>query len=147
MATESRIKKIREIIMAQNFNEGEITTDGCCPSVIKRLVTGYVICKEGEFVGSHPIFQHYSDESPEEYETSLKASTKILSVTPVPCLIFCVFGLMPAEGTTLEQLESGYFEFDGTNVFLGYEYDKRPHDSWQQVLKEKWVQRVLESEK
>jgi hypothetical protein len=151
--------KVKEAVNAIPMKIGFENIDGISEYVTKRVLVGYVIIqytvKEEElgnrefmrtFVKSNPVYQDGSGSNIYGVETYIGNEETVIDVVPATRPTYGIFGLMPLDDLSLEQVASLSFSHFGDDKFLGFEYDGVEHPDWISMLREKWIEIVYENE-
>jgi hypothetical protein len=156
---EQLYNEIKEAVNAIPMKIGFENIDGISEYVTKRVLVGYVIVqytvKEEElgnrgfmrtFVKSNPVYQDGSGSNIYGVETYIGNEETVIDVVPATRPTYGIFGLMPLDDLSLEQVASLSFSHFGDDKFLGFEYDGVEHPDWISMLREKWIEIVYENE-
>jgi hypothetical protein len=156
---EQLYNEIKEAVNAIPMKIGFENIDGISEYVTKRVLVGYVIIqytvKEEELgnkefmrtlVKSNPVYQDGSGSNIYGVETYIGNEETVIDVVPATRPTYGIFGLMPLDDLSLEQVASLSFSHFGDDKFLGFEYDGVEHPDWISMLREKWIEIVYENE-
>jgi len=157
---EQLYNEVREAVNAIPMKIGFESINGISEYVTKRVLVGYAILqytvKEEEldnreftktFVKSNPVYQDGSGSSIYGVETHIGNEETVIGVVPATHPTYGIFGLMPLDNLSLEQVASLSFSHFGKDKFLGFEYEGVEHPDWISMLREKWIEIVYEHEK
>ncbi|AKB81344.1 hypothetical protein MSBR3_0766 [Methanosarcina barkeri 3] len=157
---EQLYNKVREAVSAIPMKIGFENVDGISEYVTKRVLVGYAIVryivKEKElenreytktFVKSNPVYQDGSSSNTYGVDTHIENEETVIGVVQPTRPTYGVFGLMPLDDLSLEQLASLSFSHFGEDMFLGFEYEGTEHPEWISMLREKWIEIIYEHEK
>jgi hypothetical protein len=157
---EQLYDEVREAVNAIPMKTGFENIDGISEYVTKRVLVGYAIVqytvKEKEsdnreftkmFVKSNPVYQDGSGSGIYGVDTYIGNEGTVIGVVPTTRPTYGIFGLMPHDNLSLEQVASLSFSHFGDDKFLGFEYDGVEHPDWISMLREKWIEKVYENEK
>lgn len=157
---EQLYNEVKEAVNAIPMKIGFEGIDGISEYVTKRVLVGYSIVqytvKEREigdreitkmFVKSNPVYQDGSGSGIYGVDTHIGNEETVIGVVPATRPTYGIFGLMPLDDISLEQVASLSFSHFGDDKFLGFEYDGVEHPDWINMLREKWIEIVYENEK
>lgn len=156
---EKLYNEVKEAVNAIPMKIGFESIDGISEYVTKRVLVGYVIVqykiteKESDreftkkFVKSNPVYQDGSGSGIYGVDTYIGSEEIVIGVVPATRPTYGIFGLMPLDDLSLEQVASLSFSHFGEDKFLGFEYDGVEHPDWISMLREKWIEIVYEHEK
>jgi len=157
---ERLCNEVREAVNAIPMKIGFESIDGISEYVTKRVLVGYAIVQytvtETElgnreftktFVKSSPVYQDGSGSGIYGVETYIGNEETVIGIVPATRPTYGIFGLMPLDDLSLEQVASLSFSHFGDDKFLGFEYDGVEHPDWISMLREKWIEIVYENEK
>lgn len=157
---EQLYNEVKEAVNAIPMKIGFEGIDGISEYVTKRVLVGYSIVqytvKEREigdreitkmFVKSNPVYQDGSGSGIYGVDTHIGNEETVIGVVPATRPTYGIFGLMPLDDISLEQVASLSFSHFGDDKFLGFEYDGAEHPDWISMLREKWIEIVYENEK
>ncbi|WP_292389749.1 hypothetical protein [Methanosarcina sp. UBA5] len=157
---EQLYNEVREAVNVIPMKIGFEGIDGISEYVTKRVLVGYAFVqytvKENELgnreftktlVKSIPVYQDGSGSGIYGVDTYIGNEETVIGVVPATRPTYGVFGLMPLEDLSLEQVASLSFSHFGEDKFLGFEYDGVEHPDWISMLREKWIEIVYENEK
>lgn len=157
---EQLYNEVREAVKAIPMKIGFEGIDGISEYITKRFLVGYAIVqytiKEKDignreltktFVKSIPVYQDGSASGIYGVDTYIGNGETVIGVVPATRPTYGIFGLMPLDDLSLEQIASLSFSHFGKDKFLGFEYDGVEHPDWISMLREKWIQKVYENEK
>lgn len=156
---EKLYNEVKEAVNAIPMKIGFESIDGISEYVTKRVLVGYVIVqykiteKESDreftkkFVKSNPVYQDGSGSGIYGVDTYIGSEEIVIGVVPATRPTYGIFGLMPLDDLSLEQVASLSFSHFGEDKFLGFEYDGVEHPDWISMLREKWIEIMYEHEK
>lgn len=157
---EQLYNEVKEAVNAIPMKIGFEGIDGISEYVTKSALVGYAIVqytvKEKEigdreitktFVKSNPVYQDGSGSGIYGVDTHIGNEETVIGVAPATRPTYGIFGLMPLDDISLEQVASLSFSHFGDDKFLGFEYDGVEHPDWIIMLREKWIEIVYENEK
>ncbi len=157
---EQLYNEVREAVNAIPMKIGFENIDGISEYVTKRVLVGYALVqytvKEKEFgnrefakmfVKSNPVYQDGSGSDIYGVDIYIGDEETVIGVVPATRPTYGIFGLMPLDDISLEQVASLSFSHFGKDKFLGFEYDGVEHPDWISLLREKWIEIVYENEK
>jgi hypothetical protein len=157
---EQLYNEVKEAVNAIPMKIGFESIDGISEYVTKRVLVGYAIVQytvtETEldnreitktFVKSNPVYQDGSGSGIYGVDTYIGNEETVIVVVPATRPTYGIFGLMPLDDLSLEQVASLSFSHFGEDKFLGFEYDGIEHPDWINMLREKWIEIVYENEK
>ena len=157
---EQLYNEVREAVNAIPMKIGFENLDGISEYITKRVLVGYAIVQyiveEKEsgnreltktFVKSKPVYQDGSGSGVYGVETYIGNEETVIGVVPATRPTYGIFGLMPLDDISLEQVTSLSFSHFGKDKFLGFEYDGVEYPNWISLLREKWIEIVYENEK
>lgn len=157
---ENLYNEVREAVNAIPMKIGFENIDGISEYVTKRVLVGYALVQytveEKElgnreftktFVKSNPVYQDGSGSGIYGVDTYIGNEETVIGVVPATRPTYGIFGLMPLDDLSLEQVASLSFSHFGEDKFLGFEYEGVEHPDWISMLREKWIEIVYENEK
>lgn len=157
---EQLYNEVSEAVNAIPMKIGFENIDGISEYVTKRILIGYAVVqytvKEKEFenkeltkkfVKSNPVYQDGSGIGIYGVDTHIGEKETVIGVLTATRPTYGIFGLMPLDDLSLEQVASLSFSHFGKDKFLGFEYDGVEHPDWISMLREKWIEKVYENEK
>ena len=157
---EQLYNEVSEAVNAIPMKIGFENIDGISEYVTKRVLVGYAIVrytvKEKEldnreftktFVKSNPVYQDGSGSGIYGADTYIGNEETVIGVVPATRPTYGIFGLMPLDDLSLEQVASLSFSHFGEDKFLGFEYEGFEHPDWISMLREKWIEIMYEHEK
>jgi len=157
---ENLYNEVREAVNAIPMKIGFENIDGISEYVTKRVLVGYALVQytveENElgnreftktFVKSNPVYQDGSGSDIYGVHTYIGNEETVIGVVPATRPTYGIFGLMPLDDLSLEQVASLSFSHFGEDKFLGFEYEGVEHPDWISMLREKWIEIVYENEK
>lgn len=157
---EQLYNEIRKAVNSIPMKIGFENIDGISEYVTKRVLVGYAIVRytvtekgldnrefTKTFVKSNPVYQDGSGSGIYGVDTYIGNEETVIGVMPATRPTYGIFGLMPLDDLSLEQVASLSFSHFGDDKFLGFEYDGVEHPDWISMLREKWIEIVYENEK
>lgn len=157
---EQLYNEIRGAVNAIPMKIGFEGIDGISEYVTKSVLVGYAIVQytvtekgldnreiTKTFVKSNPVYQDGSGSDIYGVETRIRNEETVIGVVPATRSTYGIFGLMPLDDLSLEQVASLSFSHFGKDKFLGFEYEGVEHPNWISMLREKWIEIVYEHEK
>lgn len=157
---EQLYDKIKEAVNAIPMKVGFENIDGISEYVTKRVLVGYALVQytvqEKDlgnreftkiFVKSNPVYQDGSGSGVYGVDTYIGNGETVIGIVPATGPTYGIFGLMPLDDISLEQVASLSFSHFGKDKFLGFEYEGIEHPNWISMLREKWIEKVYDNEK
>lgn len=157
---EQLYDKIKEAVNAIPMKIGFENIDGISEYVTKRVLVGYALVQytvqEKDlgnreftkiFVKSNPVYQDGSGSGIYGVDTYIGNGETVIGIVPATGPTYGIFGLMPLDDISLEQVASLSFSHFGKDKFLGFEYEGVEHPNWISMLREKWIEKVYDNEK
>ncbi|WP_292376819.1 hypothetical protein [Methanosarcina sp. UBA411] len=157
---EQLYDKIKEAVNAIPMKIGFENIDGISEYVTKRVLVGYALVQytvqekdlgnrefTKVFVKSNPVYQDGSGSGIYGVDTYIGNEETVIGIVPATGSTYGIFGLMPLDDISLEQVASLSFSHFGKDKFLGFEYEGVEHPNWISMLREKWIEKVYDNEK
>lgn len=157
---EQLYDKIKEAVNAIPMKIGFENIDGISEYVTKRVLVGYAFVQytvqekdlgnrefTKTFVKSNPVYQDGSGSGIYGVDTYIGNKETVIGIVPATGSTYGIFGLMPLDDISLEQVASLSFSHFGKDKFLGFEYEGIEHPNWISMLREKWIEKVYDNEK
>lgn len=157
---EQLYDKIKEVVNAIPMKIGFENIDGISEYVTKRVLVGYALVQytvqekdlgnrefTKTFVKSNPVYQDGSGSGIYGVDTYIGNEETVIGIMPATGPTYGIFGLMPLDDISLEQVASLSFSHFGKDKFLGFEYEGIEHPNWISMLREKWIEKVYDNEK